>query len=235
MKKIPEPIVRRKLSDQILVRLQTMITSEDMQIGDEMPSERELMEQFGVGRPAIREAMQALSSMGLLSITQGERAKVRELTADSILEQVDPTAKILLSKSAENLEYLKHARIFFERGMVREAASLITKDDIQRLRDIIMLQRESLGDGDAFIEADMQFHISIAEISANPIYIAVSKAMLGWLKEYHTEMLIWSGKENHTLVEHEEIVACLESKRTDFAEIAMVKHLERSNALYTVV
>jgi len=235
MKNASERIVRRKLSDEILERLQTLITSAGLSAGDEMPSERELMERFGVGRPAIREAMQALSNMGLVSISQGERAKVRELTADSILSQIDQSAKILLSNSAESLEHLKSARIFFELGIVRQATEQATKADVERLNTIVELQKNSLGDGEAFIDADMLFHTAIAEISGNPIYVAVSKSMLGWLKEYHTEVLIWSGKEEFTLVEHEEIIKFIGAKNVELAENAMTKHLKRSNALYAKV
>ncbi len=49
-----EPIIRRKLSDEVFDRLKLMITSGEVQPGDTIPSERELMERFGVGRPAIR-------------------------------------------------------------------------------------------------------------------------------------------------------------------------------------
>jgi DNA-binding FadR family transcriptional regulator len=56
--------------------------------------------------------------------------------------------------------------------------------------------------------------------------------MLAWLKEYHTEMLIWTGKEKFTLAEHEEIITCLEARDPDAAEQAVLKHLERSRALY---
>ena len=56
--------------------------------------------------------------------------------------------------------------------------------------------------------------------------------MLGWLREYHTEMLIWSGKENLTLAEHEEIIKCMAAGDPDAAERAMIKHLDRSAALY---
>ena len=82
----PEPIVRRKLSDEVFVRLKSLITTGELSAGDEMPSERELMERFGVGRPAIREAMQALANMGLVAISHGERAKVLELTAKAIFQ-----------------------------------------------------------------------------------------------------------------------------------------------------
>ncbi len=228
-----EQIVRRKLSDEVFDRLERMITSGELKPGDEMPSERVLMERFGVGRPAIREAMQSLAGMGLVNISHGERAKVLKLTAQSIFRQVDLTAKIMLSQSADSLEHLKSARIFFERGMAREAAQRATTSDIDDLRAIIEQQRQSLGQSEEFIAADMEFHTRIAQISGNPIFAAVSEAMLAWLKAYHTEMLIWTGKENFTLVEHEEIVDRLAANDPDGAEMAILKHLERSRALYT--
>lgn len=227
-----EQIVRRKLSDEVFSRLRSMITSGELEPGDEMPSERELMERFGVGRPAIREAMQSLANMGLVVISHGERARVLELTAQSIFRQVDMTAKIMLSKSSNSLEHLKSARIFFERGMAREAAAKASKQDISELRDILERQRASLGQAEAFISADMEFHTRIAAISGNPIFIAISEAMLAWLKEYHTEMLIWTGKEKLTLAEHAEIINCLEGNDPDAAEQAVLRHLERSRALY---
>jgi DNA-binding FadR family transcriptional regulator len=116
--------------------------------------------------------------------------------------------------------------------MVREAAEKASKDDIARLREIQETQRAALGNAEAFIVADMLLHTQIAVISGNPIYVAFSEAMLSWLKEYHTEMLIWTGKENITLSEHEEIIDCIARHDAGAAENAMIKHLERSRALY---
>lgn len=233
MNKPVEPIIRRKLSDEVFDRLENMITSGELTPGDEMPSERVLMERFGVGRPAIREAMQSLAKMGLVSISHGERAKVLKLTARSIFQQVDPTAKIMLAQSIDSLEHLKNARIFFERGIAREAALKATPQDVADLKAIVDRQRASLGEADAFISADMEFHIRIAKISGNPIFVGLSEAMLAWLREYHTHMLIWTGKENFTLVEHEEILDRIAANDADGAEGAMRHHLERSRDLYT--
>jgi DNA-binding FadR family transcriptional regulator len=138
----------------------------------------------------------------------------------------------MLSQSADSLEHLKSARIFFERGMAREAAQRAKPADVDALRDIIDQQRASLGRAEEFISADMRFHTRIAQISGNPIYVAVSEAMLAWLKEYHTEMLIWTGKEKYTLAEHEEILERLAANDADGAEAAVLKHLERSRSLY---
>lgn len=190
------------------------------------------MERFGVGRPAIREAMQSLANMGLVSISHGERARVQELTAQSIIRQVDQSAHIMLQRSSDSLDHLKQARLFFERGMVREAALKASPRHVAELKDIVAEQRGLLGKAEDFMAADMRFHTRIAALSGNPIFVSVSEAMLGWLKAYHTELLLWSGKENFTLAEHTEIVDAIANADADAAEAAMVKHLERSSGLY---
>ena len=99
-----EKIVRRKLSDQVFDRLRELIARGELQPGDPMPSERDLMERFGVGRPAVREALQSMHTMGLITITHGERSRVNELSAGSVLGRVDEVARLLLSAEPEQLD-----------------------------------------------------------------------------------------------------------------------------------
>ncbi len=80
----------------------------------------------------------------------------------------------------------------------------------------------------------MEFHHRIACMSGNPIFDSLSCAMLGWLQSYHTELLIWTGREQITLAEHEEILRAITARDADAAEAAMVAHLERSRALYAL-
>ncbi len=227
-----ERIVRRKLADEIFDRLKALITGGELQPGDTLPSERELMQRFGVGRLPIREAMQSLANLGLITISHGERARVRELTARSLMKQVETAAQIMLSTSPASLEHLKAARRFFETEMAREAARNATQADTEVLREMLERQRASLGNADAFMSADMRFHTKLAAMSGNPIFEAVSEAMLSWLRQYHTEMLIWSGKENFTLAEHERIVTHVAAHEPEAAAQAMAAHLDRSAALY---
>jgi DNA-binding FadR family transcriptional regulator len=227
-----EPIVRRKLADEIFDRLKAMIMSGECGPGQSLPSERELMARFGVGRPAIREALQALANLGLITISHGERARVREITAEAAVRQIDTVAQLLLSASPESLDHLKEARRFFEQGMVRRAAETATESDVADLREILERQRSAVGDAVAFIRADIAFHTRIAAITGNPIYAAVSETMLSWLQEYHAHMLIWQGKSERTLAEHAEIIGRIEAHDLDGAERAMTGHLDRSNHLY---
>ncbi|MGD9507869.1 MAG: GntR family transcriptional regulator, partial [Geminicoccaceae bacterium] len=128
-----EPIRRRKLSHEVVDRLLARITRGELSAGDHLPSERDLMGQYGVGRPAVREALQALERMGFLTITHGERARIVAPTARTMIDQVALSAKHLLSTSPTSLEHLKEARVFFETGMVRVAAEHATEADIARL------------------------------------------------------------------------------------------------------
>lgn len=225
-------IVRRKLSDQVLERLREMILRGEVGPGDPMPSERDLMKRFGVGRPAVREALQTLDTMGLITISHGERARVSALSADIILRQIDTVARMLLSTSPDNLEHLKEARRFFELGVVRQAAEAASEADVAELRQLVEAQRAQLGDARAFVQADIAFHVKIASISRNPIFLAVSQAMLNWLFHYHTDLLHWSGKEPVTLEEHGHIVDFIDRRDAPGAEAAMRTHLDRSRDLY---
>ena len=65
------PIRRRKLYEEVVARLEELIHSEQLKPGEVLPSERDLMLQFGVGRPAIREALFALSRMGSVEVANG--------------------------------------------------------------------------------------------------------------------------------------------------------------------
>lgn len=225
-------IVRRKLSDQVLERLKDMMVSGELSPGDVLPSERDLMERFGVGRPAIREALQSLQIKGLITIAHGERSRVNELSAALAVEQMNEVARLLLSAEPENLDHLKEARRLFETGVVRIAAQRATADDVADLAALIEEQESHVDDPQAFIATDMRFHARIAAMAGNPIIATVSEAMLRWLREYHTAILHWSGKETVTLAEHRRIVERIADGDGDGAVAEMGRHLDRSAALF---
>lgn len=232
LKSAPDKIVRRKLSEQVLERLHEMIRTRELKPGDYMPSERALMERFGVGRPAVREALQSLHNSGLITISHGERSRVNELNASSVLTQSDELARLVLDSAPANLDHLKHARQMFELGMVRVAAENATADDVAELRALIDLQRSQLGDANAFITTDMAFHRKLASLTGNPIILSVSDAMLGWLFEYHVSLLHRSGSEDVTLAEHAKIVDHIEAHDAEGAVEEMRRHLERSRVSF---
>jgi DNA-binding FadR family transcriptional regulator len=227
-----QPIIRRKLSDEIRERLLGMIRNGELRPGDRLPSERELMARYGVGRPAIREAMQSLQNVGLIEISHGERAKVAQLSTRNMLNQLGDAALQLLQTSPESVVQLREARLMFELGMVRLAAQKATKEDIARLRTSLAEQQEKLEDIPAFIQADMAFHSTIASISGNPFIEALSASMLDWLFNYRREILRAPSAERLTLSEHKRIAESIEKGDADGAAKAMRDHLTRSDVRY---
>lgn len=226
------PIRRSKLSEQVLERLVEMIESGELGNGDRMPSERELMDMYDVGRPAVREALQSLASMGMIMIQHGERARVTPPTAQSMIGQIDRSARYLLSSSPSNIDHLKEARLLFEIGMTRIAATKATAVEIEHLRRLVGVMEDRAGTAEPFIQADMDFHRAIAAISGNPIYAAVAQAMLQWLAEYHVDIVSFPEGQDVTLSEHHKILARLAANDPEGAVQAMSDHLTRASSLY---
>ena len=227
-----EPIQRRKLYQEVLDRLLQRIQSGGLAPGDHLPSERELMETYGVGRPAVREALQELARSGIVEISHGERARVVVPTADLLINQIDGGARHLLQSQPGMLEHLKDARVFLEAGLARMAAQRATPADIDRLQQRLVEQRAAIVDLDRFIDRDMAFHREVAALSGNPIFPAIVEAMFGWAGEHHQSMVRAPGAEALTLAEHGRIIDAIAAHDADGAATAMSEHLLRANALY---
>lgn len=228
------PIKKQKLADQVYEQMWQMIEDGELAPGDALPSERVLMEQFGVGRPAVREALHMLANKGLISISHGERSRVKELTATAAVSQIEEIAKLMLSSEPANLVHLKQLRVILETGTVRIAAESSTRADAEKLGILVSEQRAALGDNKRFVEADMAFHVGIAAITGNPLLETVTQAMLAWLFAYHKPALHWEGREQTTLREHAALVDLIAAKDGAGAVRLIEEHLSRSDPLYSV-
>ena len=120
----------------------------------------------------------------------------------------------------------------FEAGMVRVAARNAKGRDIVALQDSLERQRGARGDAAKFVAADIAFHNAIAAISGNPIYVAVSQALLQWVFELFPRLLRVPGVEDLTLQEHEAVLDAIAEHDEDRAVRAVAAHLLRSNPLY---
>ena len=223
---------RQKLSEEVRRQLLDLINSGSVGPGEPLPSERELMERLRVGRPAIREAMQSLETIGLIEIRHGERARVVEPSVGRMVDQVSETMKHLLAHSPASLENLKEARATFEREMARIAARRRSAADLERLAEIIEEQAIAAPDPARFRALDGRFHREIAAVSGNPIFTALIDAVFRWLSDFHVDLVSVPGLEQLTLAEHREILEALRRGDAEAASAAMADHLMRANALY---
>ena len=156
----------------------------------------------------------------------------RRLAPQTVLEQIDRSVRYLLQTSPELRGHLREARLSFEAGMVRLAAHNAKASDVTSLQAALERQRAAVGDAAQFVAADIAFHNAIAAISGNPIYVAVSQALLQWVFELFPRLLRVPGVEDVTLQEHESVLNAIAAHDEDLATRVLAAHLLRSNPLY---
>lgn len=227
-----DPAPRRKLSDEVFAHVLGLIKRGTLRPGTVLPSERQLTEELGVGRPAVREAFQALARLGLVEIRQGERPRVSEPSFGLMIEQMGESVRHLLVHSPASLEHLKAARVTFELEMAQQAARKRTAADVKRLWMTIDEQEANAGTPERFRALDGRFHREVAAISGNPIWPAVSEALFGWLSHFHVDLVHAIGLEQLTLAEHRDIARAIERRDVNAAVQSMNDHLTRANELY---
>jgi DNA-binding FadR family transcriptional regulator len=120
----------------------------------------------------------------------------------------------------------------FEAAMVRLAAAKATEEEIAALGESLAAQQAAANDPALFIRRDIAFHTAIARISGNPVFSAVSEALLGWLFEFSPRQLRVSAAEELTLSEHSAILDAISAHDAESAVFALRAHLTRANPLY---
>ncbi|MFJ4623601.1 FadR/GntR family transcriptional regulator [Streptomyces sp. NPDC088812] len=172
---------RSALSEQVITALRTQITSGEWPVGSRIPTEPELVEQLGVARNTVREAVRALAHNGLLDIRQGSGTYV---VATSELAGV-----MHRRFAAADPRHIAELRSTLESGAAKLAAERRTEKDLKQL-DALLLRREETwesGDAEAFVAADATFHLAVVAASHNDVmtamYADLGEVLRDWLRE----------------------------------------------------
>ena len=224
-------IQRPRVHTEVLSCLLEDIQSGVYAVGQNLPSERELMDEFGVGRPAVREALAALARMGLIEVSPGLRARVCRLTLQPLLREMRATLDIY-SNSAEGWRQLHDVRLFFEAAVVRHMARTVTDQQLAVLQD----QRRLLDASEirAFAEADIDFHRYLVECVGNSFLGLLADGFAGWLiTPLYASMQVRRQSERSYRA-HLAVFEALQKRDSDLAEAALRVHLEEMRDIYQV-
>lgn len=176
-------IQQRRLSDEIVEQLETMILEGVLQAGERLPAERKLAEQFGVSRPSLREAIQKLVAKGLLVSRQGGGNYVNQEVGTTFS---DPLLALLAEKHDAQKDLLEF-RHTLEGACAYYAALRATPADHERLT-AAFAQLEACYQGSAEncrVEeglADARFHLAIAEASHNVVLLHTIRGLFDLLR-----------------------------------------------------
>jgi DNA-binding FadR family transcriptional regulator len=215
---------KRRLSEDVAQHLERMIQDGTFGEAQRLPSERDLMRHFGVGRPSVREALLHLRKMGLVEVGSGERARVTRPTPQFVIDALSGPARRMIAAPG-GVRNFQDARIFFEVGLARHAALHATAEDIAGLEAALEANRASIGDLERFERTDVDFHYVLALVPRNPIFTAIHAALAEWLLEQrHTTLA--PGEDATAYQAHRAIFEAIVSRDPDRSERAMRDHLE---------
>ncbi|MFD0691494.1 FadR/GntR family transcriptional regulator [Actinomadura fibrosa] len=172
------PVPGRSTVDAVLDQLQAQVSGGSWRVGQRIPGELDLAAQLGVSRPAVREAIRALSHVGVLDVRHGDGTYVRS-TANP-----RPLLRRVARATARDVFEVQLA---YDVQAARLAARRRTDADLRRLEELLRARDEATAadesGADEFGAADARFHLGVAEATRNPVLIEAMRFFIVHLHE----------------------------------------------------
>ena len=210
-----------RLYEQIVQQIEESIAKDLMKAGDQLPAERELAQQFGVSRTAVREAVKTLREKNLVEAQPGRGTFITGGTRQTMRQSID---LLVRAEHPEGINQLGEVRAIFEPEIAALAATRIGESHLAMMRDAITVMDRSMNDPEAFIEADLDFHLALAEAAGNPIILALIDSFVGLLREQRLQVFSVEGGPERGQYHHKRILEAVEHRDAAAARQAMRAH-----------
>ena len=232
-----QPIKPKKVSTQIAEQIRSSILAGEFTPGDKLPPERELAEMFGVSRPSVREALNVLTSSGLVMSYQGGGTVVMSLVEISASNSLSELIRVQQDRALDVIEVRK----CMESWTAFYAAQRALPEDIRRMEEIVTGMEHNLDGLLPSEDLDANFHIVIARATHNIVWQHLMQSLFDAMKEF--QQSVWravyiTSEDHHELYRHHRsIFEAIKAKDSDAAREAMMVHLtfaeQRSTAYVT--
>jgi GntR family transcriptional repressor for pyruvate dehydrogenase complex len=217
-------IKRRRISDEVVNQIKTLISEGKLKPGDRLLPERELIKLFGICRPSLREALNSLIAMGFLEM-RGKRTFIKSVTSESMQDPLSLLLKIDTQKIFDLIEVRKA----LEAWGAYHAAQRAVKEDIQQLEDIIMEMKVALSKGHPWEKYDADFHLTIAQSSHNTVQTHIMSTIYDLLREsvaaVFTRIFTDPNKTKKLFHQHHKIFIAIKNHSPEKAREETLKHL----------
>jgi GntR family transcriptional regulator, transcriptional repressor for pyruvate dehydrogenase complex len=213
-----------RLYEQIVKQIEESIEKGALKEGDQLPAERELALQFGVSRTAVREAVKALREKGLVEAYPGRGTFITSETSNTIRLSFDRLIKL---EPREGTLHLVEVREILEPEIAALAATRVTEESLDELREAIKIMDSAKEDPDSFIEADLDFHLALGEAAANPLILSLIDSIVGVLREQRLSIFRVEGGPERGQYHHKRILEAIENRDPVGAREAMRAHLRQ--------
>lgn len=217
-----EKVARRSIAEQVAYRILGMIRSGNLKAGDRLPTEAQMGIAFGISRPPLREALKALTLMGVLQSRQGGRYTVTDLSPSRL---ISPFNTMLLA-----VDYDIHtqfdARSTVDVELVRLCARRASAEERQRIVKLAVDGRSFEDDPVAFRLMDIEFHQAINDGAGNPLLSAIAQGLYDLGLDVRRIASEVPGVIAKSVGQHIEVAEAIAARETERAVAAYRRHLE---------
>jgi GntR family transcriptional repressor for pyruvate dehydrogenase complex len=166
-------ITKQSIPDSVSMQIQQLIAKRKLKAGDKLPSQRDLAEQLGVGRPAIREALKRLEAMGVVKVQHGKSSTIEKVDLSTIMGNVSS----LLQLAPIDVLQLLEAKEIIESKCAELASRRATEGDLTEMRGYLEEMEKNKYNPKVHAEADYLFHFTIVRAADNPFIIEIMKVL----------------------------------------------------------
>jgi DNA-binding FadR family transcriptional regulator len=240
VRRAQQPVVRTdvrvpKAAELVAAEIRRQIISGDVEAGDPLPNEAELMGLFAVSRPTLREALRLLESDGLIEVKRGVRGGPRVRAPEVAVTARH--AALLLQMRGTTLEDLIGARMLLEPAAVRHLAERASASDVKKLRAAHQAELDVGDDYDANAHNATLFHALLVELVGNQTLTLLNELLIG-IQDTQNRTVVdrLETKAAGDVVanarhDHELVIELIEQGDPGAAEAAWTKHLKATAAL----
>lgn len=218
-----ERIVKRPIKDAIAEKITALIASGLLQIGDTLPSERDMAASLNVSRETVRGALQMLAGRGILEISQGARTRVVKAGVGLVTIGIGKARAV----DAYDIEAVHASRLLVEREIVADAARRIDAPTLAILDASLEAQAEAELDIVRFLICDREFHFTIYGACGNALLSDFAGDLYAHMMLHRRAAVARPGAIAESVREHTEILRALQAHDPDASVKAFAAHTDR--------
>lgn len=222
-----EPIHRETVMSMVAHRIEQLVRSGDLKVGDRLPSEPDLAQMLRVSRGSLREALKGLMYLGLLKSRAGDGTYIQSSLSRTLNQHFQ---WMILLDEVKHLEIYELRKIV-EPNAAALAARRATRGDIERLEAALNGLAEGCGNAELFLAFDIQFHDAFAQASGNAAIQATMGMLYHATSEARKAVLPLIGDWNRHWRRHERVFTCIRDHKPALASKAVLEDLHYAESL----
>ena len=224
MEKIYKPIKRKTVSEEVADQITELVIQKHLSPGDRLPTERQLVEDLGVSRTALREAMKALSERGLVDVKQGNGTFIRHPSSS------DMSSRFSLFLKNDVVRYLQlmDVREILEIEIAgRLASGTATAAEIDKMQQHLDRMHGLLDSPAEYAQEDVAFHVEFYRAMKNEVLLIFMEAIMQLLGDAMEATFIAPGSAESSLRRHQKLLDCIRNHDVESARQVMREIIAR--------